>query len=289
MQPLSAPLFFFCPLTSVIFRRASPLPSQRVAVVAIAVVAFAIAAAIGTVSYTVLALTTQDVRKKYRPFRFSAVSRTVARSLAKLSWPEVVRGIGLMAGFLLFQRIHSHLGTRELAAGTILVQVASVGFLPALGFGLAGATFVGRALGQGRSEEARAMIWQTMRIALVILLVPALVLQVVPGPVLSIFTPDGVVIALATPAMRVLSASFLMDAVSFTIVYSLLGGGATRWAAKVQLTSQYLILLPLSWLFGVTMSWGVTGLWLGMLASRGALAALALRKIRGDDWTQIDV
>ncbi len=254
-----------------------------------AAMASALAAALGTISYVVLAVANREVRERYRPFRFSALSLGVARNLVRLSWPEALRGVGLMGGFLLFSRIHSYIGTRELAAGTILVQLASVGFLPALGFGLAGATFVGRALGKGDPEEARAMIWQTLRIALVLLIVPSATLQVAPDLILGFFTPDGVVVDLARPALRVLAISFLADAIPFVVIYSLLGAGATRWAATVQLGAQYLVLLPLGWLLGVTLGWGVLGLWIAMLGSRVGLAALALRKLRSDDWTRIAV
>ncbi|MCO4769929.1 MAG: MATE family efflux transporter [Deltaproteobacteria bacterium] len=254
-----------------------------------AALASALAAAAGTVSYTVLAVANPEVRSRYKPFRFTSLSVSVARRLGSLSWPEALRGMGLMGGYMLFQLIHSHLGTRELAAGTILIQLASVGFLPALGFGLAGATFVGRALGRKDPAEARAMVWQTLRIALVILLVPATVLQLAPGLILSGFTPDQVVIDLAAPALRILSISFVVDAVPFVIIYSLLGAGATRWAAAVQLGAQYLVLIPLAWILGVTLQWGVVGLWLAMAASRVLLAALALRKLRSSGWEEIVV
>jgi MATE family multidrug resistance protein len=254
-----------------------------------AALASALAAAAGTVSYMVMALGNAEVRARYTPFRFKALSLSVARTLGGLSWPEALRGIGLMTGFLLFLRIHSALGTRELAAGTILVQLASVGFLPALGFGLAGATFVGRALGKGDPNEARAMVWQTLRIALSLLLVPAVVLEAAPDLVLAQFTPDQVVIELARPALRLLGISFLADAVPFVIIYSLLGAGATRWAAAVQLGAQYLVLLPLAWLLGVTLGWGIVGLWLGLVASRLVLGGLALHTFRGTSWERLEV
>lgn len=254
-----------------------------------AALASALAAAGGTLCYSALVLVKRDVRETYLPFRFSSLRRDVVRGLVRLSWPEALRGIGLMAGFLLFLRLHSALGTRATAAGTILVQLASVGFLPALGFGLAGATFVGRALGRADPAEARVIIWQTVRIALTLMVVPLVLLQVAPDLVLSVFTPDALVIEMARPGLRILAATFAFDAVQFVIIYSLLGAGATRWAAAVQLTAQYLVLLPLAWVLGVLLGGGVVGLWAGMIGSRALLAVLAVRKLRGDSWERIDV
>lgn len=254
-----------------------------------AALASALAAAIGTLTYMGLTVANSEVRRRYLPFRFKSVSASIGRGLAKLSWPEAVRGIGLMVGFLLFLRLHSWIGTREVAAGTILVTLASVGFLPALGFGLAGATFVGRNLGAGDPTEARRMVWQTWRIAFAAVLVPIVVMQAAPALVLSAFTPDQVVIDLAVPAVRLLALSFLVDALPFVLIYSLVGAGATRWAAVVQVTAQYAVLLPLAWLLGLQLDLGLVGLWAGLVLSRLFLAGLALRKFQSDSWERIEV
>ncbi len=254
-----------------------------------AALASALAAAIGTLTYVGLTVVNKDIRQRYLPFRFRSISATVAGRLVSLSWPEALRGIGLMVGFVLFLRLHSWLGTREVAAGTILVTLASVGFLPALGFGLAGATFVGRNLGAGKPEEARRMVWQTVRIALVAMLVPIIVMQAGPAAVLSLFTPDAVVIELAVPAVRLLALSFLIDCLPFVLLYSLVGAGATRWAAAVQLSAQYGVMLPLAWLLGLQLDGGLVGLWTGLVVSRVFLGAVALHKFNGRSWEGIAV
>ena len=254
-----------------------------------AALASALAAAVGTLTYVGLTVSDRAVRSSYLPFRFRSLSIDVARRLASLSWPEALRGIGLMVGFLAFLRLHSWIGTREVAAGAILVNLASVGFLPALGFGLAGATFVGRNLGAGDPEEARRIVWQTWRIAFAALLLPIVLMQAAPATILSLFTPDQVVIDLAVPAVRLLAASFLIDSLPFVLIYSLVGAGATRWAAVVQLSAQYLVLLPLAWLLGLELGLGLVGLWTSLVLSRAVLGALALRKFRGTSWQTIEV
>jgi len=254
-----------------------------------AALASALAAAIGTLTYVILTVSNKEVRSKYLPFRFGSLSGGVARGLVSLSWPEALRGIGLMVGFLIFLRMHSWIGTREVAAGTILVNLASVGFLPALGFGLAGATFVGRNLGAKKPAEARRMVWQTWRIAFAAVLLPIVLMQAAPAAVLAAFTPDRVVIELAVPAVRLLALSFLVDTLAFVLIYSLVGAGATRWAAAVQLGGQYVVLLPLAWLLGLQLDLGLVGLWTGMVLSRAVLAALGWQRFRGDSWERIEV
>lgn len=254
-----------------------------------AALASVLATLLATCLYTGLALARADVRLRYRPFRFRSITSPRVRALLKLSWPEAIRGIGLMLGYLLFLRLHAELGTRALAAGTILVNIASTGFLPALGIGLACSTLVGRHLGRDEPEVARSFAWLGVRIAMVGLAVPALLAGIFAESVLGLFTADALVVAVAKPALQLFAVSAVVDALPMVLVFSLLGAGATRFVAAVQMIQQYLLLLPLAALLGLWLNLGVFGMWLAMFLSRIAIAGIAIRKLRGDDWTRIEV
>ncbi len=254
-----------------------------------AALASVLAAVFGTSVYTILTMVQADIRSRYKPFRFRNLVPARVVSMLQLSWPEAVRGILVMLGFLLFLDLHESIGTREAAAGTILINVASAGFLPALGMGLAGATMVGRHLGREEPEEARRMVWLGVRLTMAGLLLPAVFLLLFADPVLALFTPDGLVIEVARPALQLFAVTAVFDVLPIVLTFSLLGAGATRWVAGVQVFQQYILLLPLAWLLGLVLGWGVFGLWLGMFLSRVGLALFAVTKFRGDSWTTIEV
>jgi MATE family multidrug resistance protein len=254
-----------------------------------AALASVLATVLATCLYTGLTLARADVRRRYRPFRFASLSGPRLAALVRLSWPEALRGIGLMLGYLLFLRLHAELGTRAVAAGTILVNLASTGFLPALGIGLACSTMVGRHLGRGEPDVARDYAWLGVRVAVAGLAAPALLAALFAEPILGLFTTDALVIAAAKPALQLFAVSVVLDALPMVLVFSLLGAGATRFVAAVQMSQQYLILLPLAALLGLALHLGVFGLWLAMLLSRLAVAGVAVRAIRGESWTRIAV
>ncbi len=254
-----------------------------------AALASTLAAVFGTSFYSILTLVQRDVRRTYRPFRFRNLKLDLIGRMTKLSLPEAGRGIAVMLGFLLFLDLHDAIGTRAAAAGTILVNIASAGFLPAMGMGLAGATLVGRHLGKGEPEEARELMWLGVRLASAGLLVPALLLAIFAEPVLHLFTPDVPTIQAAVPALRLFAVAAVFDALPVVLTFSLLGAGATRWVAGVQVLQQYVLLLPLAALLGIVLGYGVFGLWVGMVLSRAGLAGFAVLKVRGDSWTRIEV
>lgn len=254
-----------------------------------AALASVLAAVLGTALYTIQTVARPDLRARFRPFRFQSLRLDRVRSMLRLSWPEAVRGIFMMLGFLLFLRLHELVDTRAVAAGTILVNIASAGFLPALGMGLACATLMGRHLGRGEPEEGRRFAWLGVRLATAGLVVPALCTALFADPILSLFTTDAMVIEAARPALRLFAISAVVDALPMVLVFSLLGAGATRFVAGVQIVQQYVILLPFAALLGLALGWGVLGMWVAMLISRAALAALAIRKMQGTTWQQIKV
>jgi putative MATE family efflux protein len=248
-----------------------------------------LAAVAGTCVYTILTVTQADIRTIYRPFRFRNIKLGLVRKMAKLSLPEAVRGVFVMFGFLLFLELHESIGTRAAAAGTILVNIASTGFLPAMGMGFAGATLVGRHLGRGEPDEARRLMWLSVRLASAGLAIPVILLAVFAEPVLGLFTPDIPTIQAAVPALRLFALAAIFDALPIVLVFSLLGAGAVRWVAGVQIIQQYVLLLPLAALLGIGLDMGVFGLWIGMVLSRIGLAVFAVIKVRGDTWTNIEV
>jgi multidrug resistance protein, MATE family len=254
-----------------------------------AALASVLAAVFGVCFYTTLTLVQGDIRSVFKPFRFSSLRASRFARMLSLSWPEAVRGVLTLFGFLLFLELHEAFGTREAAAGTILINVASAGFLPAFGMGLACATLVGRHLGRGQPEEARAMVWLGARLAAAGLLVPCLLVGIFAPQVLGLFTPDAPVVETATSALRLYAFTGPADAIPVVLVFSMFGAGATRWVAGVQVTQQYALLLPLAWLFGFALNLGVLGLWIGLVLSRIGMAWFGVRRIRGDRWASIDV
>jgi MATE family multidrug resistance protein len=254
-----------------------------------AALASVLAAVMGVVIYSALTLVRAEVRQTYRPLRFANVRLDLVRAMARLTWPEAVRGILLMLGYTLFLKLHALIDTRAVAAGTILVNISSAGFLPALGMGLACSTMVGRHLGRGEPDEGRKFGYLGVRIGTAALAPVALFLALFPDPMLGLFTRDALVIEAARPALRLFAVSMVLDATPMVLVFSLLGAGATRWVAGIQVVQQYVLLLPLAWLLGVQLELGVLGLWLGMLGSRVGVAVAAWRKFAGDSWTRIEV
>jgi len=263
-----------------------------------AALASVMAQCIGTCFYTFLTFLQADIRKIYRPFRLSRIKTRSFFQLAGLVWPEAVRSAAVLVSFTVFLKLHGEISTTSLAAGTILLNIGSAGFLVALGMGLAGATIVGQSLGRGQPQEARTLVWLGIRLCTIAMVPGAALVAIWPEPLLSLFSQDLATIAIAVPSLRLFGITVLVNVVPVVLMFSLLGAGETRWVAKVQIAQQYLLMLPIAAFVGLwlvpTLGYSseaasVFGLWCGMTLSRLAISAIVVPRFQGTNWEKVPI
>ena len=111
------------------------------------------------------------------------------RRIARLSIPNGTQNILFSLGFSAFFALAQRLGTPELAATNVLINLNLFCVLPGLGFGLSAATLVGQSLGRNQPEVAEGWAWQTVWISCGILTILGLVLAGFAETWLSLWSP----------------------------------------------------------------------------------------------------
>ncbi|HLF56451.1 MAG TPA: MATE family efflux transporter [Thermoanaerobaculia bacterium] len=170
------------------------------------------------------------------------------------------------------------LGAVQLAAHSIVLNLASVAFMVPLGISSGATTRVGNLLGAGAPAAAE----RAARVALalgggVMLLFAALFVagrNVVP----LAFTPEAAVVTLAATVLPIVAAFELFDGLQVVGAGVLRGMGETRPAAVANFVGYYLLGLPLGWWLGSPARLGLAGIWWGLALGLFAVAvALATR------------
>ncbi|MFY4811165.1 MATE family efflux transporter [Haloarcula argentinensis] len=136
------------------------------------------------------------------------------------------------------------LGTPTLAAYAIGRRVMLLALMPAWGYATAASTLVGQSLGAGDEGEATAYGWQTLRVALAVQLVAAVLLVVFARPIVALFGtayPD-----LAAAFVRVFGLLVAGFSISRTMRGSLRGAGDTRWPLYGTVLGGYCYRLPVA-------------------------------------------
>ncbi|MDP7548795.1 MAG: MATE family efflux transporter, partial [Alphaproteobacteria bacterium] len=134
-------------------------------------------------------------------------------TMLRLGVPAAVQEFLFAAGFTAFFWIVGKMGTAEVAASNVLINLALVAILPAVGLGMAALTLVGEELGRGDPDEASAWAWDVVKVAVISLGVLGFPALVAPDLVLAGFIHEEGVIAVARDPLRLMGATIAIDGV----------------------------------------------------------------------------
>jgi putative MATE family efflux protein len=255
------------------------------------------AALSSTVSFSVfgLALAALLFRRRspvpFRPGDFLRGSRESLSRILRVSVPATFERVVFHAGFLVFARIVTALGTAAMAAHEILIAIQSAVFIPGEGFGVAVGSIMGRSLGAGRPEHAlRAAKISTWLVGLLLVAI-GIVFLLAPAPLIGLFTTDRTIVAIGVAPLIVGALEGFFLGVFQVLSGGIRGAGDTRTPMIVTILGVWVVRIPACAIlglppeltFGLGLDLGLFGVWLGTLCDwfvRAALITIAFNRGR---------
>lgn len=175
------------------------------------------------------------------------------------------------------------LGTVQLAAHQISLQMASLSFMLPVAVSMAVSIRVGNLVGAGQLASAREVGWMAIFVGGGIMAVSASAYALFPGSIICLFLGEGAaageglaVAALATELLLLAGAFQVFDGVQATAAGSLRGLKDTFYPMLIGLVSYWVIGLPVGCV--LMEAYGARGLWMGLIVGLVcAASALTLR------------
>lgn len=226
---------------------------------------------------------------KDRGFMQGIPSRATLWTQLKLSLPASMQQVFFSAGMVTLLWIISQIGTAELAALNVLMTFHITATLPAFGLALAGATLVGNALGKKDTDEAALWGWNSAAIALLYGIILGLILIPFATPLLGVFLTNTETRDLAYLPMVLWALVIGIDTVGMVFMNSMIGAGDTRRSMWVSVVAQWVFFLPLAYLAGPVLGYGLLGVWIVNLLYRIGQAAVYSRLWAGRKWAGIEI
>ena len=142
-------------------------------------------------------------RRPYGLFGRGSIRRDLVGPLLRVGWPPALQALGLIGGLVVFYGILGHVSTAAVAAGNIVMRVAALGLMPAIGVGVAVQTLVSRCLGardpRGAIRSSLAGLW----LATGVMAVVGLPFLLLPDVMLGGFGRGPSVLAAGRQSLRV--------------------------------------------------------------------------------------
>jgi len=173
------------------------------------------------------------------------------------------------------------------AATTVIVGVLKLTFTACLAFGTSTATLVAQSLGERDGAKAERFGWTSVRLGLAIFGVVGVLEAVFAPNILGLVSSSALVIDRALLPMRVMGLCTPIIAVGMILTQALFGAGNTRFVMIVELILHFTCLVPLAWFFGISLGYGLMGIWSAGVIYCIALAAIMVWKFKSGDWKRI--
>ncbi len=226
----------------------------------------------------------RDYRKQYKYYSHFKISKDVIAQIVKISMPVSLQNILILLGFLSFVAITGIIGTVEQAATNVVTSALFISMMPCFGFGIAAQTLVGQSLGKAKIDLAHSYGYETAKLGTIFTFIIGILFVAVPDAVLIVITTNDSVINAARPVLRIAGVAQVFYGAGIIYANALQAGGATIYVMLVEVVTHWIIFLPLTYLFGVQLGWGIEGAWLALPVYIVAYTVLNYMKFRSNSW-----
>lgn len=226
--------------------------------------------------------------RHYRIFqRFWRPDPQAIREVFMLGWPISVTLISEIGMFSASSVMVGWIGTVELATHGIIHQISSIAFMIPLGLSNVSTIRVGQLHGRGAKEDLRRSVIAIVSIALVVSVAMMVLFLSIPETLTRLFLDPEIpqvkeVLAMAATLLAIAGAFQICDSLQVIALGTLRGLKDTRAPMIYAAFAYWVIGMPSSYLLGVALGWGVTGIWLGL--AFGLTAAATLLSVRFIRW-----
>ncbi|KKL69088.1 hypothetical protein LCGC14_2118460 [marine sediment metagenome] len=259
-----------------------------------AAVATVISTGFGFVLFLILILRAPN-REAYNTGRGWAPDKELFSRLLRFGFPSGVPFFIQIFGFTAFILLIGRLGTVELAATNIAININSLAFMPMIGLGMAVSVLVGQYLGENREDLAERSVYSGFLLSILYMGALALLFVFIPDVFVGIFSTksDPLVFnqiqRITVILLRFVAIYCIFDAMNIIFASAIKGAGDTRFVMLMILVlSMGLLVLP-SYLSLVVFERGIYLAWVFITAYIVILGFGFLFRFLGGKWKSMRV
>jgi putative MATE family efflux protein len=238
--------------------------------------------------YAVVTMTAR-IRTQFPGIWIGRGGHGVLRRILRLSLPASIQELGGMIGFAVFKIIIGWISTTALAATTIVINILSFSFMPAMGFLYATQTLVSESMGREDVEGAKAFARTASRLCMLLMGAMGVLFILFPRIILHVFTINTEIVEAGITPLRILGFVQVIDAIGMTYHGALRGAGDNVFPAVADIIIMWAFFLPAVYISGIHLGWGLNGSWIALAIYIAAYAIMAYFRFHYGPWKRIVV
>jgi len=229
--------------------------------------------------------------------RWLSPHRHTITRIVRVALPSLVENSGMWIGNALVGTIVGMLMARSqtpglMGAHIVAIRLESLSFLPGVAVGMAGATLVGQYLGAGDPGMAKRAAHLCWAVGAGIMTAMGLVFIAVPEQLAALLASGEDVVRvkeMAAPLLRIAGPIQCFFGTYLVLSQCLRGAGDTRGPMTITYASTFLVRLPLAFVLGYVLGFGLNGVWFGLCGELVVRGCLYIARFRGGKWQRVTV
>lgn len=202
---------------------------------------------------------------RYRPEKRLSKAEILpeTREIWKLGLPVGLQTFAEWACFSISGIMVGWLGSAQVAAHAVALNVASLTYMVVSGIAIAGSIMTGNAFGEGNKMMIRRIGHVIIFLVLVFEVVNALLFIAFKHQIAGLYGVQEDVMPVVLPLFFLAAVFQLADGIQAAGMNLLRGITDVNWASAISVISYWVVSLPLSYFLGIRMDWEVFGIWTG--------------------------
>lgn len=211
-------------------------------------------------------------------FHFKNINFPVIKKILKLGLPSGFQYFFEVGAFSFAVVMVGWLGTKQLAAHQIAINLASISFMAVLGISAAGAIRVGNAVGKQNIKEIRRAGFTALVLGPSIMAFAGIIFVILRNYLPSLYVEDNDVISIASTLLVIAALFQLSDGTQAVGIGVLRGLTDVKGLTIITFIAYWIIGLPIGYYLGFNKFMGVEGIWIGL--SIGLTASAIMLTLR---------
>ncbi|MGE5437426.1 MAG: MATE family efflux transporter, partial [Syntrophothermus sp.] len=211
-------------------------------------------------------------------FRFKDYNYKIVRKILAIGLPSGMQYFFEVGAFSFAVIMVGWLGTVQLAAHQIAINLASVPFMAATGISVAGSIRVGNALGRRDVKEIRQAGFTAISLGASIMIFSGIIFVVFNNYLPTLYVNDQAVIRYAATILIIAAMFQIFDGTQAVGIGVLRGITDVKGPTAVTFISYWLLALPIGYYLGFKLHLDIAGVWYGLLI--GLIASATLLTLR---------
>ncbi len=161
------------------------------------------------------------------------------KEASRLAIPAMIQRAVMSSSHIVVTSTVATLGTAAVAAQSLSATAESLSFMPGFAFGQAVTTLYGQSIGAKRPDMAHSYLLKTVALGTVVMAVMTVILFTGSAEIMSIFTPDPLVIEYGSVWLKILAVIQIPQMIAFCVSGALQGAGDTKTPLYITFASMW--------------------------------------------------